>query len=39
MNPVAKNDFNRGGAHVDRKRREKESNRKQKHKKDYKDAV
>lgn len=35
MNPVAKYDFNKGGAHVDRKRRFKESNRKQKHKKDY----
>lgn len=39
MNPVAKNDFNRGGAHVDKKRRDKDGKRKQKHKKDYKDAV
>lgn len=32
MNPVAKNDFNKGGAHKDRKRASKDSNRKQKHK-------
>lgn len=35
MNPVAKHDFNRGGVHVDKKRRNKESKRKQKHKKEY----
>lgn len=36
MNPVAKHDFNKGGAHKDRKRASNESNRKQKHKgKDY----
>lgn len=35
-NPVAKHDFNKGGAHKDMKRQEKESRRKQKHKgKDY----
>ncbi len=31
-NPVAKNDFNKGGAHKDKKRATKESKRKQKHK-------
>lgn len=31
-NPVAKNDFNKGGAHKDRKKVEKDSRRKQKHK-------
>ncbi|APU02279.1 hypothetical protein [Aeromonas phage SW69-9] len=36
MNPVAKNDFNKGGPHVDRKKRDSEGKRKQKHKKkDY----
>ena len=31
-NPVAKHDFNKGGAHKDMKSAEKESRRKQKHK-------
>ncbi|AWH15710.1 hypothetical protein KNT91_gp186 [Aeromonas phage 60AhydR15PP] len=38
MNPVAKHDFNKGGAHVDKKRRLKEK-RKQKHKKAYNDGT
>jgi hypothetical protein len=36
-NPVAKHDFNKGGAHKDRKKASKESNRKQKHKGKYHD--
>jgi hypothetical protein len=39
MNPVAKNDFNRGGAHVDKKRRIKDGKRKQKHKKGYENGT
>lgn len=31
-NPVAKHDFNKGGAHKDKKRTSSESQRKQKHK-------
>lgn len=31
-NPVAKNDFNRSSVHPDKKKREKEDRRKQKHK-------
>lgn len=31
-NPVAKNDFNKGGAHKDKKKASSESTRKQKHK-------
>lgn len=31
-NPVAKNDFNKGGTHKDKKRSAHESKRKQKHK-------
>lgn len=31
-NPVAKHDFNKGGAHKDKKRASSESKRKQKHK-------
>ena len=34
-NPVAKHDFNKGGAHKDKKRTVNESKRKQKHKGQY----